>query len=84
MLKWLRNAFGDAPAPVTRADIEELEHRMEMLRLEWGDILDKLVAREDRERKRLARAAQTALQAPEDTQSTLPLHGRRRRLLGGS
>lgn len=83
MLNWLRSVLGTAPEPVTRADFEELEHRMEMLRLEWGDILDKLVAREDRERKRLAKAAQQAIQAPEDPQGSLPLTGRPRRLLGG-
>ncbi len=83
MLTWLRSALGKAPEPVTRADFEELEHRMELLRMEWGDILDKLVAREDRERKRLQKATQQALQAPDELQGSLPLNGRPRRLLGG-
>lgn len=83
MLNWLRKALGPAPEPVGRAEIEELEHRFELLRMEWSDMLDKLVAREDRERKRLAKAAQQALEAPPDIQGNLNLGGRRRRLLGG-
>jgi hypothetical protein len=86
MLKRLWNALrtpSTATEPVTVGRVEELEARFELLRMEWGDILDKLVAREDRERKRLAKAAQAALAAPEDLQGHLPLTGRRRRLLGG-
>lgn len=32
--------------------VAECQHQVEMLRMEWSDVLDKLAAREDRERKR--------------------------------
>ena len=49
MFNWLRNAFSRARDAAERS---EIAHRVDQLEFEWHDVLDKLRAREERERKR--------------------------------
>lgn len=49
MFNWLRNAFSRFRDARERSEIAA---RVDQLELEWGDVLDKLRAREERERKR--------------------------------
>lgn len=56
IVEWFRKA---AEHPWTNA---ELQSEVQRLRMEWTDVLDKLNAREDRERKRLAKALRGSLE----------------------
>ena len=59
MFNWLRSAFSRARDARERSEIAA---RLDVMELEWHDVLDKLRAREERERKRkrteVAQAAQ--------------------------
>jgi hypothetical protein len=52
----------------------EIQERVLTLELEWGEVLDKILAREDRERKRRLKALKDD-QAAEAPQGELPLAG---------
>jgi hypothetical protein len=56
IVDWFRRA---SERPWTNAD---LQSEVQQLRMEWTDVLDKLNAREDRERKRLARLLRGSLE----------------------
>lgn len=55
------------------ARVESLERQLKELRSEWTDVLDKMLAREDRLRKRYARELKAAVDDDaEDTPRAVP------------
>jgi hypothetical protein len=50
--------------------VEELEGQVANLQFEWTDVLDKLLAREERMRKRYKTEVQRALEAPAMVESS--------------
>lgn len=53
-------------APDRRWTAREMQERVLALELEWSDVLDKLLAREDRERKRVMKALRDRQSDPEE------------------
>lgn len=49
MFDWLRSALDRGRAAM---EVKQIAARMDQIEFEWTDVLDKLKAREDRERKR--------------------------------
>lgn len=85
-LDWFRKPVANIAEPerpvlaVVVDQLRELRHRQDQLELAWTDILDKLVAREERERKRLSKVLKARVAAEPEPEAESLVDDRSARL----